>query len=405
MNRRRYSFAAAVTAAVTVVAMNVAIPDAADAAPPTPGAIASASAAGTGSATLNANLQLTGSLGGLLDGLISPIVSSALNPLLGAVQGQVNTIVASTLGASSGYTVGTPTSQSSNAPGTYPNETTPSPCSRTSTTQPCYTAASASISAAPLVNASVGLVTGWTQEVQSSTDSTNPIYGRARVGSVSVSALTGIVGLTNPVVSSGLIDAKANCPNDGANGASKPKTAPSASISASSVTLLGGLVTLNVLSGQIASLVVNGVGYASLLSLPTVKVSGGLITVQPFGNSVEVSVSLSPTQLLNALGLANSVVAQLLGYSPTSSVQLSVIVGPGSSVTNKSASAWGLGIGVDLSGALSFNLLGLVTANLNIPSGVTSSNNGNLLDLRLAYATCQSGTVKANTGAVPPALV
>jgi hypothetical protein len=76
-------------------------------------------------------------------------------------------------------------------------------------------------------------------------------------------------------------------------------------------------------------------------------------------------------------------------------------------VTSRSASAWGLGIGVDLSGDLGFNVLDLVTATVHVPTGVGGGNYGNLLDLRLAYTTCQSGVNLSGTTtkAVPPALV
>jgi hypothetical protein len=87
-------------------------------------------------------------------------------------------------------------------------------------------------------------------------------------------------------------------------------------------------------------------------------------------------------------------------------VTLSLVVGPNATVTSRSVSAWGLGIGVNLSGSLTFNLLGLVTATVNIPTGIGGSNTGNLLDLRLAYATCQSGVnLPAVVPVVPPALV
>jgi hypothetical protein len=251
---------------------------------------------------------------------------------------------------------------------------------------------------------SVGALSGWTQQVPSAADATNPIYGRARVARITVNALTAITALANPVVSSGLVDAKANCPNDGPAGASKPKTPPSALVSAAGVTLLGGVVKFDVLNGQITNLTVSGTSY-NLLTLPTLNLPGG-ITVAPYGTSISVSVSLTATQVFSALGLASSVVSQLLSLSTGSTVTLTLIAGPTARQTNTTATAWGLGVGVDLSGALSFNLLGLVGAVVNLPTGITSSNNGNLVDLRFAYTTCQSGTTtQATVPPVPPALV
>jgi hypothetical protein len=210
--------------------------------------------------------------------------------------------------------------------------------------------------------------------------------------------------VANPLVSATAVAAKANCPNDGAVGATKPATAPSAAETVASVTLLGGLVTLGVLDGQIINLKVNGVAFASILALPTVTVSG--VTISPFGNSIMVSIPLSVAQLLVGLGLPGQVASALTGFAASSTVQLRIVVGPNSTVTSRTVSAWGLGIGVDLSGALSFNLLNLVGASVNIPTGIGGGNYGNLLDLRLAYVTCRSGTnTPPIVPAVPPALV
>jgi hypothetical protein len=379
----------------------------------TPGASAYSAAAATGTASLKANLQLTGSLGKLLDYLIGPIVSQDLNPLVAALQGSVNGVVASTLGASSSLNATTDPNQLqvTTAPAAFPNDTLPSPCLPTGA-QPCYAGGGASVNGAPLASVSVGALSGYVEQVAKSADATNPVFGRAGLANARVSVLPGLSslipslpGATNPLVSASTVSAKANCPNDGVGGATKPATAPSVAASTTGVTLLGGLVTFGVLNGQVTSLTVNGVAYASVLALPTVTVSG--VTVAPFGSSaVVVSIPLTVSQVLNALGLSSSVASALNGFSPTSSMKLSLVVGPSSTVTSRSAAAWGLGVGVDLSGTLSFNLLDLVTANVNVPTGIAGSNLGNVLDLRLAYATCQSG-VNAPTvvPVVPPALV
>ena len=408
---RRLRACLAITTAVVVGSVVAATPAAAT--PVTNNASAYAAAAGTGSARLGAGLQLTGSVGGLLDSLISPIVNSALNPLLAALTGTVNTLVASNLGASSTLNAGTPTGQSGTAPAAFPNETLPSPCS-SSGVEPCYNVGSNALSATPLVNVSLGQLDGWTQQVPSAADATNPIYGRAHDASPSVSILPGLTSIapllpsaTNPLISATAADAKANCPNDGAVGASKPKTAPSASVSASGVSLLGGLVTFSVANGLIAGLNVNGTSYGDVLSLPSLTVSG--VTINPFGNSILIGIPLSVSQVLTALGLPGSVVTQLMALSPTSSVTVNIVAGPSTTVTNTSVSAWGLGIGVDLSGQLNFNLLGLVGATVTIPTGISGGNLGNVIDLRLAYATCQSGTNSGSGGggspAIAPALV
>jgi hypothetical protein len=81
-------------------------------------------------------------------------------------------------------------------------------------------------------------------------------------------------------------------------------------------------------------------------------------------------------------------------------------------VTNTTAAAWGLGVGVDLSGSLGFTLLGLVGASISIPTGITGTTFGNLLDLRLGYTACSVGASSGGTGTgpgatqvVPPTLI
>jgi hypothetical protein len=378
----------------------------------TTSASAYSAAAATGNATLHANLQLTGSLGKLLDALISPIVNQDLDPLVSALQGTVNGLVASALGASSSLNAATSPTQTQygTAPATFPNDTLPSPCV-SSGSQPCYSGGSVNVNGAPLVSASVGALNGYVEQVTSSADATIPVFGRATMANPSISVLPGISTLIpglpsvgNPLVSATAANSKANCPNDGAVGAAKPKTSPTGLVSATGVTLLGGLVTLSVLDGKIASLVVNNVAYGSVLSLPTVSVAG--VTVSPYGDAVLVSIPLTLDQILAGLGLSGALVTALHGFGPTSTLRLKLVVGPNTSVTSRTASAWGLGIAADLSGSLSFNLLDLVTANVTIPTGITGSNYGNLIDLRLAYSTCQSGViVPATVPAIPPTLV
>jgi hypothetical protein len=367
--------------------------------PITPGATAVSLPAYTGTSTLRANLTLTGALGGLLDGLINPIVNQDLNPLIGALQSlTVNTLVNSVLGASGPNQAGTPTQQSTPAPATFPNDTLPSPCG-TSYGIPCYNAtAGLSPNLGPLASLSVGAINGYTQQVAATADATNPIFGRATIANVNATVLPTLSGLTNPVVSAGLFSSKANCPND--------NSAPSAMESGSTIKMLGGLVTLDLANGgDIANLKVNGVAYASVSVLPAITI--GNLTVQPFGpTAIKVSLSLTAASLVSALGLPASAVTALLGYATTSTVTLSVIAGPNDAVTSSTAKAWGMGIAVDLSGSIGFNLLGVVGATVAIPTGIVNGNYGNVLDLRLGYTSCSSGSNPTSTAkAIPPALI
>lgn len=421
MRTRLLSIAACVVGSVALVAATT---GSAQAVPPTLTASASAysAAADTGTGSLHANLQITGSLGSLLGNLIDPIISADLNPLVAALQGSVNGAVSSAFGASSNLNASTDPSQTqvATAPAAFPNDTLPSPCVATGP-QPCYSGPSASVNGAPLASVSLGAVNGYAEQVQTSADATNPIFARANAASPQVTVLPGISSLVpglptavNPLVSASSVSTKANCPNDGPVGAAKPTTPPSINETVSNVNVLGGLVTFGVLDGQLTTLHVNGTTYqvngptgSGIPELGTVTVDG--VTIAPYGNSVIVSIPLTVGQVLAGLGLPSSVISALNGFTPTSSVTMSLIVGPNSTLTNKSASAWGLGIGVNLSGNLTFNVLDLVTATVRIPTGIGRGNFGNVLDLRLAYTACNSGVNVGGTGgstpAIPPALV
>jgi hypothetical protein len=398
MRPRARLLVAAVTACATSLVVTAAP---AAATPVTTGASAASVPAFTGSASLAASLSLTGSLGGLLNGLISPIVTSALNPLVAALQGSLTSSVYSALGLGSGLSAGTPSVQAAAVPGTFPGDLTatsglPSPCTTTSTTQPCYSGSgtgSSPLSLAPLVSLGVGALRGYTE--QQSTSPT-PIFGRSQVASASVSVLPAIPTLVSPLVSVGTVDAKANCPSTGA---------PTASVSSANVTVLGGTLVIGVANGTIGTVTVGGNTY-NLGNLPTGAVAG--LTLAAYGTALEVGIPLTLSQVLTGLGLGASAVTELLGDAlPNASLTLGLVIGPNSQVTANSATAWGLGIGVDLSGSLGFNLLGLVGATVSVPTGIGGGNYGNLLDARLAYAACTSGTTSTSGGTaiVPPALI
>lgn len=400
MRRRLVSALAAAAVSVTVA---VASPVRAEANPYVPPS-AYSTPVGTGTASLSTTLALSGTLGGLLDSLISPIVSGVLNPLLQALTVTTNATVSSLLGGSSSFVAGTPSTQSAPAPtGTFPNDlpgSLPSPCQAGGAT-PCYTGVPALTSLvssllAPVASVQLSALTGYTQYLTAAADPAQTIFGRAQIAGASISVLPAVPSLVNPLVSLGVADARATCPNNG--------TSPSADATAASVSLLGGLVTLHVAGEAIADVVVSGTTYASLAALPTIDL--GAVRISPYGTAIRITVSLTPGDLLGALGLGGSIVSSLLGLAPTSSVALNVIVGPNSALTSTSAKAWALGVGVDLSGSLGFTLLGIVGANVSLNSGIGGGNYGNLLDLRLGYATCTVGSTQPGVSrAVPPVLV
>lgn len=362
------------------------------------GATAFASAGYTGTAKMQASLTLTGSLGGLLSGLITPIINNALNPLTAALQGTASSIVGAALGPSSSYAASTPTTQGGAKPAAFPGDLPtglPTPCSTASATQPCYQASSpAPTTAPPLATVSAGTLGGYTQQTPSAADPTNPIFGRAQTAGTQVSVLSSTASIANPAVSVGTVDAMSNCPNDSA-------TSPSAQVSAANVTLLGGRVSFSVADDAIASVTANGRTYATLDDLPVLTFGG--LTVQPYGDSIEVTLPLTVSDLAAALGLSNAIRSTLLTYATSgTSLNLTFVLGPNTAVTNTTALAWGLGVGVDLSGSLTFDLLGVVGAQVSVPTGITGSTFGNILDLRLAYTSCRVGSsIDGGTKTIP----
>ena len=401
MMRRRYQVCAVGAAAALIVAVGV---QPASATPTSTGASGFASAGYTGSASMKADLTITGALGGLLGSLLTPIVTNLLDPVVAALTGTASGTVGAVLGPASSFHAASPTVQTGPAPTAFPTDLPsglPSPCLGTSTTQPCYSAAgSGAISASPLATVSVGALSGYTQQVTTAADATTPIFGRAQEASSSISILPAITTLANPLVSTGVVDSKANCPNDGTS-------APSASASASNISLLGGVVKLSVVSDYIANVVFNGTTYPTVSAVPTVTVGG--VTLQPYGDSIVVSLSLSLSQILTGLAIPSSITSTLLGYGNAgTALTLSLVIGPNTTVTNTSAVAWGLEVGVDLSGSLAFSLptgsagTPIVGASISVPTGITGSTFGNLLDLRLAYTACADGASSAGATQIIP---
>ena len=133
---------------------------------------------------------------------------------------------------------------------------------------------------------------------------------------------------------------------------------------------------MTVTNGAITSVKVGSTSY-TLTSLPTTAVAG--FTLSTYGTSLKLSTTISAAQLVTALGLSGTDVTNLVSYAVSgTALTLSVIVGANSTVTSTTAQAWGLGIGVDLSGSLGFNLLGLVGATVTLASGIGGGNYGNV---------------------------
>jgi hypothetical protein len=362
----------------------------------TPGASAYSAAGSNGSGSLSAGLTLSGSLGGLLQGVVGPIVTNALDPLVAALQATTNSLVASTLGASSNVTASTPTYQGNASVSGFPSDSWAAPCPESGVT-PCYSASNTNVSN-PLVTLSAPLVRGYTQQNASGS---KPIYGRAQITnpSVSVPFVPTVPGLpaAGTLVSANTVNSYAACPNDG--------SAPSTGVSAANLQLFGGLIGLSLASNSsISSVTIAGKSY-TLRSMPATAIAG--VNLSTYGSALKVTIPLTLAQVELGLGLSSSVVGTLNANADSNdSLTLTAIIGPNSSVTSTSASAWGLGIGVDLSGSLTFDLAGVVGATVSVPTGIGGGNFGNVLDVRLAYASCKSGASNpTSTPVVPPVLI
>lgn len=394
--------AATKTASLTgVLALLIAtyVPGRAAAAPTpvTAGSSSFSSAANSGTGSMSASLTLAGAIGGLLQPIVGPIVSGGLNPLISALQSTANTLVAGTLGASSGLSASTPTYRGTQNYTSFPNDTFPALCPNPDGTTPCYQASNTNVSSS-LVSLAVPLLKGYTQE---NATGTIPMYGRAQVTNAAVGLpfIPTVPGLpaNGSLLSAAAVNSVAVCPNNGS-------TAPSAVVSAANVSVLGGLIGLTIASNAIGTVTVAGSSY-TLNNLPATAIAG--VNLGKYGSALKITIPLTLQQLEVALSLSSSVVSQLnANANASTSLTLTVIVGPNTVVTSTSAKAWGLGIGIDLSGSLGFNLAGLVGATVSLPTGIGGGNYGNLLDARLAYSACTSAASNpTSTPAVPPALI
>ncbi|MBN9619739.1 MAG: hypothetical protein J0H43_08405, partial [Actinobacteria bacterium] len=205
----------------------------------------------------------------------------------------------------------------------------------------------------------------------------------------------GLLGIT--LANLGIVQSTSSCTSNGS-------CTQTQSISGAS--LLGGAVQLSLANGRFLA-TVNGV-QVSGVAVP-LSVAGIGATISANGNLLTVKIALTLTQLLNSLGLGSllsSVVGLVDANNGGPSATLTLTVGPGSSTSNGTTSAWGLDVGVDLSANINISLLGLAGVSISVPSGIGGSNYGNLLDLKLAYTNAASGQ-SGGSGPVwyPPGLI
>jgi hypothetical protein len=131
------------------------------------------------------------------------------------------------------------------------------------------------------------------------------------------------------------------------------------------------------------------------------------------GDFLQVKQSIGLDPLLGSLGLGG-LFSGLPGQidNKDTALTLSITVGPGSSAATggNGISAWGLAIGVDVAGTITvkqLSALGVLggKAVITVPTGISGSHYGNLVDLKLAYASCTSGDAPPAVTRVPPGLI
>lgn len=202
--------------------------------------------------------------------------------------------------------------------------------------------------------------------------------------------------------------ASVTCPTPGTG-------TPSATLSLGTVSLIGGLVRAQLANGSnVLQVSINGGSYQSINGVSNIHVNtpNSKLTVNASGNNVQVAETITVSRLLGALGLGG-----LFSGMPgtvdvnSSNITVTITAGPGSSVGGPtSISAWGLQVGVDISGTIvvkSLNSLGILggSATLTINSGIDATHNGNVMDLKLAYAACTAGNPPAGPQKIPPGLI
>jgi hypothetical protein len=187
---------------------------------------------------------------------------------------------------------------------------------------------------------------------------------------------------------------------------------PSATVSLADLALINGYVRARMNQGTFQVSADGGLSWAAVRDLHLTTVPGHSdLQIVASGDFLQIKESIGVDRLLGGLGLGG-LFSGMPGQIDTkdSNLTLTFTVGPGSYAgTDNSMSAWGLEVGVDVSGTIAvkeLSSLGLLggTATINVPTGISGEHYGNLLDLKLAYAACTTG-VYTPASRVPPGLI
>jgi hypothetical protein len=200
--------------------------------------------------------------------------------------------------------------------------------------------------------------------------------------------------------------ATVTCPTSGS---------PSATTSLTDLALVNGLVKARLRNGALDASVDGGTTWTAVRDLHLTTVPGHSdLQIVADGDLLQVRETIGVDRLLAALGLGG-LFSGLPGQIDThnSNLTLAITVGPGSvtAAGGNGIQGWGLEVGVDVSGTISVSQLSSLgvlggSAVISVPSGVDSSGHyGNLLDLKLAYATCTTGAAPPAVTRIPPGLI
>ena len=164
--------------------------------------------------------------------------------------------------------------------------------------------------------------------------------------------------------------------------------------------LFSGALTYSIANGTMVA----KVGAVTVGSTPVTVTSAVKASVSAT-NLLTLTITLSTSQVLGAVGQTLSSLGTLLGDTLTaasSTSTLTVTIGPGNTTGSGSSSttAWGLDVNATLNADVKLNVLSLLGLSLG---SVDVTASGQLVDLKLAYSSAAAGAVPAEW--VPPALI
>ena len=356
-----------------------AVPAGADTIPDGSSAYAGAVAFSPGG--INASIDASGALADLIAPFVDPVLDRLSGSLVPTVD-SLSTSITTQLSALSSNSSLQATSPSAQAADPAPNW--PSCTDGTFSSSTCYLASNVGASGGSLVSLNIPTVRGYTL---ADANGGQALSGRAETTHPDLSVLGVDIG------DLGAITASSSCDTAGS-----PIADPAGASSLTGMNLLGGAVTATVSAGAM-NVAVNG---APLTGTASVPFGSSTVQVTADGSSVDLSIPLSLSDLLDGLGSSAPAGITDIGDS---ALALTVKLGPGISNKSDGTVAWGLEAEVGLNGTLDLGIAGLATATLSIaPTGGVDPS-ANLLDLGLAVTNCTTASGNDGTENLPPMVI